>query len=186
MFYLAFGQRQLKAKDTFGICQRPVFSLGVSQHMFKFFFFLNLWTFWFNWSSKLNQNNERKTPSALLHKSVSFQMPEKGRFQSWSLSPEVFLRLKYFSENLPLFQQLCYFRGRRFSQCLSTINSSPMLVTKFLCHYFILSCYHKCLVPLWGNPGIMTYLQAVYDECLRLSNNDQCLYNANWSLFNKY
>ena len=47
-------------KDTghyTGNCQRPVFSLGVSQHMHKI---TNLWTFELNWSSNLRDNNERK------------------------------------------------------------------------------------------------------------------------------
>ena len=43
--------------DTFGNCQRPVFSLGVSQHMHKI---SSLWKFKLNWSSKLRDNNERK------------------------------------------------------------------------------------------------------------------------------
>ena len=43
--------------DTIGNCQRPVFSLGVSQHMHKI---TNLWKFELNWSSKLRDINERK------------------------------------------------------------------------------------------------------------------------------
>ena len=40
----------LEALDTFGNCQRPVFSLGVSQHMHKI---TNQWKFWLNyWSCK--------------------------------------------------------------------------------------------------------------------------------------
>ena len=38
-------------------CHRPVFSLGVSQHMHKI---TNLWTFLLNWSSKMQDNNEGK------------------------------------------------------------------------------------------------------------------------------
>ena len=51
-------QRLLKTLDTFGHCQRPVFSLGVSQHMRKI---TNLWNFELNRSSKLRDNNERKS-----------------------------------------------------------------------------------------------------------------------------
>ena len=47
----------LKTQDTIGNCQRPVFSLGVSQHMHKI---TNLWKFELNWLSKLRDNNERK------------------------------------------------------------------------------------------------------------------------------
>ena len=46
----------LKTLDTIG-CQRPVFSLGVSQRMHKI---TNLCKFELNWSSKLQENNERK------------------------------------------------------------------------------------------------------------------------------
>ena len=42
---------------TFGNCQSPVFSLGVSQHMHKI---TNLWKFGLNWSLKLQEDNERK------------------------------------------------------------------------------------------------------------------------------
>ena len=47
----------LKTLDTIGNCQRPVFSLGVSQHMQKI---TNLWKFELNCSSKLWDNNKRK------------------------------------------------------------------------------------------------------------------------------
>ena len=47
----------LKAVDTIGNCQRPLFSLGVSQHMHKI---TNLWKFEPNRSSKLRDNNEIK------------------------------------------------------------------------------------------------------------------------------
>ena len=56
--------------DTIGNCQRPVFPLGVSQHMHKI---TKLWKFELDWSSELRDNNERKKP-ALLHQVVCFQM----------------------------------------------------------------------------------------------------------------
>ena len=37
-------------------CQRPVFPLGVSQHMHKT---INLWKFGLMWSSNLQENIER-------------------------------------------------------------------------------------------------------------------------------
>ena len=46
-----------KVRYTFGNCQRPVFSHGVSQHKHKI---TNLWKFELNWSSKLRGNDERK------------------------------------------------------------------------------------------------------------------------------
>jgi hypothetical protein len=48
---------RLKTLDTIGNCQRPVFSLRVSQHMHKT---TNLWKFELNRSSKLRDNSERK------------------------------------------------------------------------------------------------------------------------------
>ena len=52
----------LKERYGFGNCQRPVFSLGVSQHKHKI---TNLWKFGLNWSSKLRENDERKKPTLL-------------------------------------------------------------------------------------------------------------------------
>ena len=49
----------LKALDTFDNCQKPAFSLGVSQQMHKITI---LWKLKLNWSSKLRDNNGRKTP----------------------------------------------------------------------------------------------------------------------------
>ena len=50
--------------DTFGNCQRPVFSTDVSKHMHKI---TSLSKFQLNWSSNLQENNERKYhPYALL------------------------------------------------------------------------------------------------------------------------
>ena len=56
-FYIL--QLGLKTLDTIGNCQRPVFSLGVSQHtcMHKI---TNLWKFELDWSSELQDNYERK------------------------------------------------------------------------------------------------------------------------------
>ena len=84
--------------DRFGNCQRPVFSLGVSQHMHQI----------------LPKKVARKCllkKKTLLHKFYCFQMPEKG------FKFKVFLRLKYFSEKLPISSKMRYSRGSRFSQC---------------------------------------------------------------------
>ena len=56
----SFDAHGLKALvDTFGNCQRAVFSLGVSQHMHKI---TRVWKFELNRSSSLRENNERKKP----------------------------------------------------------------------------------------------------------------------------
>ena len=46
------SHQSLKALDTFGNCQRHVFSLGVSQHMHTK---INLYKFGLNWSFKLQK-----------------------------------------------------------------------------------------------------------------------------------
>ena len=81
-----------------------------------------------------------KTPS--LDEFVFFQI---GIKDFWL---EVFY---YFSEKLPLSQNLCYFRGSRFSQCfiLSTALqcSLPKSVFKLI---FVSSNYQTCTFPLIG------------------------------------
>ena len=59
IWFLDKGGRKLPVKtlDTIGNCQRPVFSLGVSQHMHKI---TNLWKFELNRSSELRDKIERK------------------------------------------------------------------------------------------------------------------------------
>ena len=80
----------LKTLDTISNCQRPVFSLGVSQLMHTI---TNLWTFELNRSSKLRDNNERKTP--LSHEVVCFHMldfetpiskSEVSKSNSWKIT----------------------------------------------------------------------------------------------------
>ena len=53
-FLRFLNYNDLKTLDTIGNCQRPVFSLGVSQHMHE------ITKFELNWSSKFRDNNERK------------------------------------------------------------------------------------------------------------------------------
>ena len=64
-----FWDEYLKTLYTFGNSQRPVFSLGVSHHQHKT---TSLWQLGLNWSSKLQENDERKTP--LLDEFVCFQI----------------------------------------------------------------------------------------------------------------
>ena len=63
----------LKTLDTNGNCQRPVFSLGVSQHMHKI---TNLWKFELNRSTKLGDNIERK--NTLVTRSCAFRFAIYG------------------------------------------------------------------------------------------------------------
>ena len=87
---------------TKGSCQRPVFSLGVSQNMHKI---TNLWKRGLIWSLKLQDSNERKTP--FMHNNVcailETQSPQLKSFNIW-------LRNYFFP------QKLCNFRGSHFSQ----------------------------------------------------------------------
>ena len=113
----------IKPLDMLGNCQRPVFSLGVSQHMHTKQACENLSSIW------SSNNNEEKTH--LLYKFVCFEVEIKAF--SWS-------------EKIPVSQALCYFRGSPFSQCvniLSTALCCSSLPSKFLCKY-ILSNYFTC------------------------------------------
>ena len=123
----------LKTLYTFVNCQRPVFLIGVSHHKHKI---TSLWKFGLNWSSKLRENDERKTP--LLDEFVGFQIGIKY-FQQ-----EVFL---YLSEKLPLSQNIRYFRGSRFPQyfIISTALKCS-LPNQFLSLIFVLSNNQACLL----------------------------------------
>ncbi len=63
----------LKAGYTFGNCQRPVSSLGVSQQIHQI---TNLWKFGLNWSSKLQE--KKNHPNSLLLTIVYFQIQILG------------------------------------------------------------------------------------------------------------
>ena len=95
----------LKAMHTFGNCQRPVFSLGVSQHMHQI---SNLCKFELNWSSKLRESEERKKHPCWMNLCAF-------RYRNKRLTRHVRLEVfNYFSEKLPLSQNLCYFRVSHF------------------------------------------------------------------------
>ena len=104
--------KQFMALDTVNNCQRPVLSLGVFRHMHQI---TNLWKFWFNWSSKLQENNERKKkhPCCILIL-CALRCIIKG------FAAEVCF---HFSEKLPLFQKQCYFVSNNvlYYQQLSTV-----------------------------------------------------------------
>ena len=97
----------LKTVDTFGNCQRPVFSIGVSQHMHKI---TDLWKFELIWSLKLQDNNERK--NTLVTRSDFTCLI--SRLQILNLRSWNQIRWK-----------LPYFRGSRFSQCFILSNQPP-------------------------------------------------------------
>ena len=102
----------VRALETFVNCQRPVFSLGASQIVYKL---TNLWTLWLNWLSNLKENNEWKTH--LLHYFVCFKCITNKRIQLKSF----IIRVKnyLFPQNYESFLTLFY-----------TFNSSPSLITK--------------------------------------------------------
>ena len=110
----------VKAMDTIGNCQRPVFSLGVSQHMHKM---TNLWKFELNRSSKLRDNNERKKHPCDT-KLCAFRCLI-SRPQNLSLRSRNQIHGK-----LLLSRKLRHFRGSRFSHCFYNIDSSQLVVTQ--------------------------------------------------------
>ena len=111
----------LKTVDTIGNCQRPVFSLGVSQHMHKI---TNVWKFELNWSSKLRGKviMEEKTP--LSHEVVCFQMLE---FETSNSKSEV---SKSNTWKITSFSKTTSLQREPFLTMFYTINISPLLVTK--------------------------------------------------------
>ena len=115
----------LKTLDTFGNCQRLVFSLGVSQHMHTQKTCENL--------SSIGRRcceitMKEKTPMS--HQVVCFQMLQM------ILRPQI-LNLRsgnQISGKVFLSQKLLHFRGSRFSQCF-ILPTSPhySLPSKVLC-----------------------------------------------------
>ena len=104
----------LKGRYTFGSSQRPVFSLGVSQHKHK--------TTFEHFSLTGQRNCEKMIEkTTLLDELVCFQTGKKD-FQL-----EVFY---YFGDRLPLFSKSMLFQREPFLTMLYTINSSAMLNTK--------------------------------------------------------
>ena len=103
----------LKTVDTIGNCQRPVFSLGISQRMHKI---TNLLKFELNRSSMLRDNNERKNTLVTLSCALS---------DAWFRD----LKLYIWGENYFVLEN--YFTSEGVvSHNVFTINLSPLLVTK--------------------------------------------------------
>ena len=105
----------LKTLDTIGNCQRPVFSLGVSQHM--------------------HNKQTCETLSSICRQSCEMIMKEKT-----PLSYEVvcFQMLDFETSNsnseVSKSNSLHFFRGSRFSQCF-ILSTAPyyLLQSKVLC-----------------------------------------------------
>ena len=113
-----YYQFNLKTLDTIDNCQRPVFSLGVSQHMHKI---TNLWKFELNWLSKLWDNNERKKHPC--HTKLC-------AFRCLISRPQI-LNLRSPNQicgKILLSRKLLHFRGSHFSQCFILSTSPHYLV----------------------------------------------------------
>ena len=83
------------------LCQRPVFSVGVSQHMHKI---INLWKIELNWSSKLRDSNGRNIHPC--HTELCAFRCLISRRHAWGHE----IKFKYFSGKLLLSRKLRYFR----------------------------------------------------------------------------
>ena len=106
----------LKTLDTIGNCQRPLSSLGVSQHMH---IITNLWQFELNRSSKLRDNNERKiTPC---HTKLC-------AFRCLISRPQI-LNLRSNSRKITSFSKTKSLQRKPFLTMFYTVNLSPLLVT---------------------------------------------------------
>ena len=114
----------LKALDTIGKCQRPVFSFGVSSHMHKKQTCENLNTIG---GRSCEIIMKEKTP--LSHGVVCFQLLdfETSKFNS-DVSKSNSWKITSFSKTIR------YFRGSRFSQCfILTTARHCLLPSMFLC-----------------------------------------------------
>ena len=111
-------------KDTIGNCQRPVFSLGVSQHMHKI---TNLWKFELDWSSELRDNYERKKLTC--HTKLCAFRCSISRPQILNLRSRNQIRGELLHS-----WKLRHFRGSHFSQCF-ILSTSPhySLPSEVLC-----------------------------------------------------
>ena len=124
----------LKALYTFGNCQRPVFSLGVSHYKHKI---TSPWKFGLNRSSKLRRKWWEKNT---LVGRICVLLDRKKRLQ-------VFY---YFSEKLPLLKNYITSEGAISHSVLYYQQLSPLLVTKSVLKLilFVLSNYQTCTFPL--------------------------------------
>ena len=118
-----FRVSYLKTLDTIGICQRQVFSLGVSQHMRNK---TNLLMFELNRSSKLRDNNERQnnlfTRSCLLS-------------DAWFGNLKFLIRSRIQIHGKLLFpRKVRYFRGSRFSQCF--IHYQQLSIARYQVRFY--------------------------------------------------
>ena len=125
----------LTALDTTGNCQRPVFSLGVSQHMHKI---TNLWKFELNWSSKLRDKNERKkthlvTQSCVLSDAwfrVSNSKSEVSKSKSWKItlfsktSEGAFFHNVLYYQPLPTTRYQVRFYANNYFEQLPTVSTA--------------------------------------------------------------
>ena len=106
--------------DTIDNCQRLVFKVGVSQHMYKI---THLYKFELNRSLKLRDVNERKkTP--LSHEVVCFQMLD---FKTSNSKSKV---SKSNSWKITSFSKTTLLKREPFLPMFYTINLSPLLATK--------------------------------------------------------
>ena len=100
----------IKAQDTFSNSQRPVFSLGLCQHQQ-----INLWKlFGLKWSSKLQEHRGRFCCTSLC------ALDTKN-----DIGPDFLWEITYFSKTMLLLRE-------PFLTMFYTINSSPLLVTKYV------------------------------------------------------
>ncbi len=118
----------LKTLDTFGNCQRPVFSLGVSQHMHKI---TNLWKFELNWSSELRNNNGTKntlvTRSCVLSDAWFRDLTREVRDLTREVEVSRSIQILYWE--ITSFSKTTLLQREPFLTMFYTINSSSLLVT---------------------------------------------------------
>ena len=125
----------LKGWYTNGNCERPVFSLGVSNHNHTI---TSLWKFGLNRSLKLRENDDRKNT---LVGRICVLSDRNTRLLAWSLL--------LFEWEITSFSKTTLLQRESSPTMFYTINSSPMLITKSVFKLiFVSSNYQTCTFPL--------------------------------------
>ena len=120
--YSPESHNRLMTVDTIGYCLRPIFTVGVSQHMLKI---THLWKFELNRSMKLRDINEKKKKQGVVsQRVVCFQMLD---FETSSSKSEV---SKSNSWKFAPFSKTMLLQRMPFLTMFYTINLSPLLVIK--------------------------------------------------------
>ena len=135
--------------DTYGNCRRPVFLLGVSQHLYKI---TNLWKFELSWSSKLRENNGKKknlVAQVLCFQMLAFETQLRYRIQ-----------IKYFSEKLLFLKN--YVTNSEGAVSHNVLYYQQLSIARYQRGFMLTTILSKCLYR-WGAPKRAYWLDCARD-----------------------